>query len=256
MRNLANTCAAAITLVLWSAPASAAPEEIQVYMDEMGKPGEVGLDVHNNYVVSGAIPLDYPDQRQSLHQYRVTPEFSLGLTDHFELGAYLPLVAIDHREKFTVDGVKLRLKYIGSKRDARWFWGANFEIGRVAHALDQNPYNAEFKLIGGTHAGRWTLAANANADFKISGPARSPAALEIATKASYAITPTFSLGLENYNGVGEFQRLGKFGSSDQSTYLAADIRVAKWDLNLGVGRGYGANTDFWTVKAIVGVPLQ
>lgn len=29
----------------------------------------------------------------------------------------------------------------------------------------------------------------------------------------------------------------------------------KWDLNLGLGRGYGAPEDRWIVKAIVGVPI-
>lgn len=243
-------------LLLWPATAYAAPEEIQVYMDEMDARGEFGLDIHNNYVLSGDPLLDYPGQRQSRHQYRITPEFSLGLSDHFELGAYLPLAAIDNRGRFTVDGVKFRLKYIGSKRDAHLFWGANFEIGRVRQALDQNPYNAEFKLIGGVRSGRWTLAANANIDFKVSGPAAAPASLEIATKASYAVTPGFSLGVENYTGVGEFRRLGRLGSSEQSTYLVADTHVGKWDLNLGVGRGYGANPDRWTVKAIIGVPFR
>jgi len=246
----------AAILALGPAAAHAAPEEIQVYMDERGAPGEVGLDIHNNYVLSGDSELDYPGQRQSPHQFRITPEFALGLSDHFELGAYLPLAAIDYHGRFTVDGVKFRLKYVGSERDASWFWGANFEIGRVRHALDPNPYNAEFKLIGGMRSGRWTLAANANMDFTVSGPAAAPASLEIATKASYAVTTGFSLGVENYNGVGEFKRLGRLGSSEQSTYLVADTHVGKWDLNLGVGRGYGANRDRWTVKAIIGVPLR
>ncbi|MBS0480476.1 MAG: hypothetical protein JSR79_14405 [Proteobacteria bacterium] len=235
--------------------AHAAPEEIQVYMDEMDEAGEFGLDIHNNYVLDGDPTPDYPGERQSLHQYRITPEFSVGLSDRFEFGAYLPLAAIDHNGRFTVDGIKFRLKYIGSKRGARWFWGANFEIGRVRRALDRNPYNAELKLIGGAHAGRWTLAANANIDFTVSGPAPSPATLEVATKASFAVTPGLSLGVENYTGVGEFRRLGRFGSSEQSTYLVADTHVGKWDLNLGVGRGYGGNPDRWTVKAIVGVPF-
>ena len=248
--------AIAVMVAFRPAAAHAAPEEIQVYMDEMGAPGEIGLDLHNNYVLSGDPTPDYSGQRRSTHQYRITPEFALGLSDHFELGAYLPLAAIDHRGHFTIDGVKFRLKYIGSKRDAHWFWGANFEIGRVRYALDQNPYNAEFKLIGGVRSGRGTLAANANTDFTVSGPAAAPASLEIATKASYAVTPGFSLGVENYTGVGAFRRLGRFGSSEQSTYLVADTHVGKWDLNLGVGRGYGANRDRWTVKAIIGVPFR
>ena len=36
---------------LLPAVALAAPEEIQVYMDELGKAGEIGLDVHVNDVL-------------------------------------------------------------------------------------------------------------------------------------------------------------------------------------------------------------
>lgn len=193
-------------------PAMAAPEEVQVYMDEMSDPGQFGLDIHNSYVVSGDRTPGYPGEQQSVGRYRVTPEFSLGLTRNLELGAYLPLAAIDNRGVLRAEGVKFRLKYIASaKPGSRLFWGANFEIGRVTHRLDANPYNAELKGIAGYHGDKWTLALNTNFDFKVSGPASAAASVELATKASYAISPKLSLGIENYNGVGEIRHIGRFG---------------------------------------------
>ena len=35
-----------------------------------------------------------------------------------------------------------------------------------------------------------------------------------------------------------------------------DASFGKWDLNFGVGRGYGTNPDRMIVKAIVGVPID
>jgi hypothetical protein len=239
-----------------AAPALAGPEEIQVYMDELNRPGQIGLDIHNNYVFSGVGGPAYPGEQPSAHRYRITPEFSLGLSDTLELGAYLPLATIDGRGVFRADGVKLRLKYIAPRPEGRnWFWGANFEIGRVAHRLDENPYNAELKGILGMRSGKWEAALNANFDFKISGPAPAPASLEIATKLDYAVTPGFRLGVENYTGIGEIRRLGRFGDSEQSSYVTADTHIGKWDLNLGLGRGYGTNNDRWIAKVIVGVPF-
>src|SRR6185312_5501331 len=81
---------AAVGLAL-AAPALAADEESQVYMDEMSRPGQFGLDLHNNYVISGDGGLDYPGQMSSLHRYRLTPEWSYGLSKEVELGLYLPL---------------------------------------------------------------------------------------------------------------------------------------------------------------------
>lgn len=234
----------------------ASPEEIQVYMDELNDPGGIGLDIHNSYVFTGDPGVNYAGQQRSLHRYRFTPEFSLGLTKSFELGAYLPLATIDHRGVF-VDGIKFRLKYIAPRAEGqRWFYGANFEIGRVGHRLDQNPYNAELKGIVGVHAGKWTAAANANFDFKVSGPASAPADLEIATKLNYAVSAKTAIGVENYTGVGQIRRFGRFGDSEQSTFVTADTSLGKWDLNLGVGHGYGTNPDRWIAKAIVSVPLN
>jgi len=246
---------AASAAILPSVPACAAPEEIQVYMDELNDPGEIGLDVHNNYVLSGDSGVDFPGEQPSLHRYRITPEWSLGLSDQFELGLYLPLATIDNRGAF-VDGIKFRLKWLASRaKGQNWFWGANFEIGREDHRLDQNPWNAELKGIVGLRSGKWTVAANANFDFKVSGPVAAPATLEIATKFDYAISSTTALGIENYNGVGQVRRLGRFGSSEQSTYAIVDTAIGKWDLNLGIGHGYGSNPDGWIAKAIVSVPL-
>ena len=88
-RIAAVMCAALSMVLLASVPARAAPEEIQVYMDEMSKQGEFGLDVHNNYVTQGPAEADYPGGLPSLHTYRVTPEFAYGITDNLEGGLYI-----------------------------------------------------------------------------------------------------------------------------------------------------------------------
>lgn len=236
-------------------PALAAPEEIQVYMDELDDPGDIGLDVHTSYVASGDRTADYRGEQQSVDRVRITPEFSLGLTKTLELGLYLPLATIDHSGQARVDGVKFRLKYIAPHRESGWFYGANFEIGRVGHRLDENPYNAELKGIVGRRSEKWTVAVNANFDFKVDGPVPAPASLEIATRISRAISKSVAIGIESYNGVGEFRRLAVFGGSDQSTFVVIDTKVGRWDLNLGVGHGYGAAKDGLIVKAIIGVPI-
>ena len=247
----------AIAVAAFATPALAADEEIQVYMDEMSDPGQFGLDLHLNYVPDGIGTPTYPGEQDPTHRLRVTPEWSYGLTPNLELGAYLPLATLDRDGRFLVGGAKARLKFIAPKGEGQsWFWGLNFEIGRVRRALDINPWNAELKGIYGFRAGRWTVALNANLDWTVSGPQPAPASLEIATKVSYRVRQGLALGIENYNGMGDFDRFGRFGESDQSTYAVIDKTFGKWDLNLGVGRGYGASVDHWIVKAVVGVPID
>lgn len=253
LRFGANTCMAA-ALVL-AAPAYAADEEIQVYMDEIGPKGAMGLDVHVNDVLSGVRGPEYPGAEASLHRWRITPEWSLGLGSGFEAGLYLPLATITSDATPHASGVKGRLKWIAPHGETGAFWGANLEIGRVMHRLDPNPWNGEFKMIGGWRNERWELAANLNYGFKVSGPVSAPMTLEVATKVDYRLTPKLKIGIESFNGVGELRDLGRLGASDQATYLTIDTEIGRWELNAGIGKGYGANADATTLKFVVGVPL-
>jgi hypothetical protein len=245
----------AMAALLACGTAHAADEEIQVYTDDILPPGDFGLDLHTNFVATGDLTNDYIGQQQSLHRFRLTPEFGYALTRTIELGAYLPLTEIDSRGRFGVDGVKLRVKYIHPHAEQGWYWGANFEIGRVARKLDENPYNAELKGILGFNHGRWAGAFNTNIDFKVAGPASSPASLQLAAQLFYSISKRLSVGVETYNGAGELRALGHFGSSEQASFIAINRAFGRWDLNLGVGRGYGTNADHLIVKAIISVPI-
>src|SRR4249919_827322 len=237
--------------------ARAADEEIQVYMDEIGPPRRLGLDVHLNYVPTGRTLPDYPGQQASEGRTRITPEWSWALNSSFELGAYLPLMTIDRHGGFEADGIKGRIKWVAPRpADQAWFWGLNFELGRVKEDLDRNPWNAELKGILGTRAGPWTLAANLNIDWVVSGPDQgAPADLQLALKAGYAVGKDTSIGIETYNALGNTRTLGRFAENDHQTYLVIDKSFGRWDLNFGVGYGYGRPEDRWIVKAIVGVPI-
>jgi hypothetical protein len=241
---------------LCATAATAAPEEIQVYMDEMDKRGEVGLDVHVNYAPDGRLAPSYPGEQPSDRRWRITPEWSYGLTSNIELGAYLPLTTIDRSGNVEWGGVKGRIKFIAPHpADQKWFWGVNFELGRVRRDLDINPWNAELKGILGIRSGPWTLAGNLNVDWVVSGPQHDPTSFQLATKLSYRLDDKTSLGLESYNEVGDTKRFGRLGQRDQEIYAVIDRSFGAWDLDLGLGRGYGAPEDRWVVKAIIGVPI-
>ncbi len=248
---------AASLMVLIATPAAAEPEEIQIYMDEMNAPGDVGLDTHVNYAATGTWSPDYPGQQSSLHRLRITPEFSYGLTSRLEAGLYLPLATVDAQGRLGVYGIKGRLKYlVAGDAAGRWWYGANLEIGHVARALDINPWNAELKGIVGTRRGRWTLAANVNLDAVVSGPVHAPVSVDVDSRIAYAVTRKLTLGLESYNGMGDLKALGHLGQSEQTLFLTMDHPIGRWDLNLGIGRGYAANPDRLIVKAIIGVPID
>jgi hypothetical protein len=250
--------AALLAAACMAGTARGADEEIQVYMDEMNRKGGFGLDVHLNDVLDGRLrDADYLGQMASQHRVRITPEFSYGLTPNLELGAYLPLFTIDPHDGAEFGGVKGRLKFIAPKAaDSPYFWGVNFELGRVRRSLDINPWNAELKLIGGYRSGPWTLAANVNIDWAVSGPDKGPTTYEVATKLSYRVADDLALGIENYTDLGTARRFAHLDDGDQKLFLVADKSFGRWDLDIGVGHGFGHPEDRWIVKAIVGVPID
>jgi hypothetical protein len=249
---------AAAGLAVWTDRAAAAPEEIQVYEDDLDKPGQFGLDVHVNDVFQNDAPPDYPGEQPSLHRLRVTPEFSYGWTPNLELGLYLPLATLQG-DRFDVGGSKVRIKFIAPKPATQaWYWGANFEIGYQDHLLDINPWNAELKGIVGWRGGPWDVAFNTNLDWAVAGPDRSPAntTVQFATKVSYKVVPNWAVGVESYDGVGSFQRFPQVDGAGHSIYATVDTSFGLWDLNLGIGRGYSGEPDQWILKFIVGVPID
>ena len=256
IRRGAATALAALAVAAPGA-ALAADEEIQVYMDEIGPVHVPGLDVHINYVPRGRVAPDYPGEEASGERVRITPEWSYSLSPNLELGAYLPLAEVTRTGDFELGGAKMRVKWVAPRpADQAWFWGLNFEIGRVRHTVDVNPWNAELKAILGTRQGPWTLAANLNLDFVVSGPDQGASPdLQAALKVAYALGKETSVGVETYNGLGTTHALGPFAHNDNQTFIVIDHGFGRWDLNFGVGYGYGRPEDRWIVKAVVGVPI-
>lgn len=244
-----------LVLALAASPARAADEEIQVYLDEVDPAGKIGLDLHLNYVIDGDGTPPYLGGESPLHRARITPEFSVGLGGGFELGAYLPVATVARDGVARVQGAKGRLKWLAPHKDKGFYWGINWELGRVAYRLDENPWNSEVKLIGGWRNERWLVGINGNLGFKVSGPAPAPTTFEIASKVGYKVSDKLTLGIESYNELGEVRALGQFDGTEHTTYLTADFPIGGFDVNAGLGKGYGANSDSVVMKFVVGVPL-
>ncbi len=255
VRRLAFAIPALLVLTV-AGHAAAAPEEIQVYEDDMDKLGTFGLDVHNSYVWGPPSDLQYPGEQQPDYRYRATPEWSYGLTQNVELGLYLPLAEISNGA-LDIDGLKGRIKFIAPKpANQDWYWGVNFELGAVNKRLDVNPWNAELKGIVGWRHGRWDLAFNTNIDWVVSGPRQSSPSVQFATKASYKVSKELALGIESYNGVGAFDRFLSPAGQGHSTFLTADTSFGDWGLNVGVGHGYSGEPDHWIFKFILTIPID
>ena len=236
-----------------SAPCLAAPEEIQVYLDDLTQPGRFGTDIHNNYVASGSSAPEYEGALAPNHVYRLTPEFYYGLSDTVELGLYV-LGALRPGDGASLDGAKLRVKYIAPHyRERGSFWGANLELGKTDLAFAERPWNAELKGIYGLRSGRWTFGANADLDWSMSSGG-GPVALGLDSKLAYLTRAGYQAGFELYNEFGPLSSPGNLGQRSQMLYGVIDTTTAGGlDLNVGLGRGLTSASDRWVIKFIVGL---
>jgi hypothetical protein len=242
----------AIRLVGESRTAQAASDEIQVYLEDVNAPGEVGLDVHVNYVLSGRTTPEWPGELPPDHVLQVTPEFSLGATRSLELGLYLPTAAGPGGALYG-NGVKVRLKYIPPRgRGARFFWGANVELGRVARRVSEESWTLELRPILGYRSGRFLAAINPILGLPIRHDTLGNGELEPALKLAYDVGHGLTLGLEHYAALGSFDSLLPHAQQEQVVYAVADYERHGVSLNLGVGRGLTSASGRWVVKAILG----
>ena len=236
----------------------AAPEEIQVYLDEFAEPGKFGLDFHTNYVLSaqpGSV---------TRRMLRVTPELSYGINENFEAGFYyLTSVAPNQSGGHPVtDGMKVRLKYRPKAMtpDSPWYGAINLEIGQLSRRFFPDVTSAEVKFIGVYKKGDWTLGTNLNIDRALRNNPQQPSTSELDSKVAYRVASTAEgdvlIGVENYSFFGPLRYRAGASTQTASTFLVTDFSFRRWDFNVGLGKASGATTDRWLVKAIIGLPFD
>ena len=250
--NIISTLVVGAALGLFAAaPCRAASEEIQVYMDDLSAPGQFGLDVHNNFVISGTGAPTYPGELPARHVYRLTPEFYLGLTKTLELGLYL-LTTKGPQDNGRIEGGKMRLKYIAPHdAEAGFFWGLNLEAGRTSTRVSEMPWNAQLKGIMGYRSGPWTVAVNPNLDWSLSRHG-GPVMASMDMKVAYAMASKTSIGFESYNELGPLSHLQALNRNSKTLYAVIDQEIGGIDINAGIGRGLTDDADRWVLKFIVG----
>jgi hypothetical protein len=238
-------------------PALAAPDEIQVYLDDIREPGETGLELHVNYVPQGRKTPDYPGEIPPHHVFRLMPELSLGLAPNWDVGLYLPFQTSPDGNLYS-NAARLRLKYLAPTENSKpFFWGVNLEAGYVPLRVSEDRYTAELRFISGYRNGPWLLAVNPIFGFALSGPAKSSTPdLDLNFKVARELNNEWAIGFEHYAGFGRINRMPNSSQQDHVLYFVTDFERKGFGVNFGIGRGLTNAADDWVVKAIVSIPLK
>src|SRR6267143_2861581 len=185
-------------LVLFLASTSArAADEIQVYNAEINRPGQFSLQLHGNYVPRGRTTAEFPGGLVPDGAFNGTPALALGVTDFWEVGAYLPY-AVTRGGDFETGGGKLRTLLASPRaHERRFFYGVNFELSHQPRLFVGNHWSSEIRPIIGWRRRPIEFIVNPIVDVVLSGPRRT---IDFAPAARLAciLSPAWAVGLEHY----------------------------------------------------------
>ena len=249
-------------MLLWAAwlPLAAhavLQDEIQVYTDDINAPGVNGLELHVNTTPNGVTQPSYPGELTSDHGWRVTPEFSHGLSKTTEVGLYLPMTYANDG-KFYLAGAKLRFKWLPVQADdsGGFFAGMNFELSQLQRRFSDSARTMEVRNILGWKNSDWLLAVNPIFDLDLSpGFSHSPDFL-LSTKIDRRVTDKVWLGWESYDDRGRYVDPLPTDQQNRVNFLVLDYYGEPFDFNFGIGKGATPVSDRWTVKGIIEVPYK
>ena len=257
MSRAASFIAVIFSLCTFAPPAYAAPDELEIHLDEINKPGEFGFDGIFTYTPSGARIRPDPALRSTHHLFQFSPDFSYGLTRDVQLDVQLfSSIGLDGRGR--LDGGRLELLTLPVRPedddDDGLFFGGLFEVGHLPRTLSNNRLDAEFKMFLGYRVGRWTIATNPEIGLKVSGDGSSAAELSTKFKLSYRLD-VYSVGLEQYSDLGRLSHVGSLRQQSQQTFAVVDFKGKGKDFQLGVGRGWNDFSERWVIKGILSFPF-
>ncbi len=256
MRQASHFISALAICGICATLARAAPDEIQVYTEEMNAPGEFGLEQHLNYTIRGTQTPDYPGQMAAHHVLQITPEFSYGLTNTLEAGLYVPIAITSAGDTF-LNGLRLRLKYIAPRRDDEsMFYGMNVEVGRDSGRTSDSISGMELRPIIGYRDAQWLLSFNPILNVGLAASVSRQPQFEPALKLTHRVSAEMCAGFEYYGEYGSLSRLSPADQRSHTVYAVFDVETAGLDVNFGIGRGFVNAGDEWVAKGIIALPFK
>lgn len=233
------------------------PFEIQVYDGTANRPKQFGLETHWNDVAMGRKIGDAPEL-PSNHVMHLTFEPSYGLTDWWELGAYIQS-AMRPDGSLDFAGVKLRSKFVTPPAWSEHFrLGLNLELSAIPETYDRGVVGGELRPILAYDSEHLLLAANPIVDigFENGGASDGPI-FEPAATAVLKIPHVLGVGAEYYGGLGPFS--GFLPVRQQEHYVYEVFHVLSEDnieLRLGVGEGLTDASNPLVFSVILGTTFE
>jgi hypothetical protein len=228
----------------------AAYDEIQVYDMSINQPGQYALEMHSNYVINGIKQPNYVGELAPDKILAFTHEFSYGWSKHVELGLYVPMSINTNTGTTYMDYAKIRLKWLNAD-NPEFFYGLNAEVGLVPKRYSENLVGMEIRPIIGHYTGDWLVAFNPNMELDLTGNNQMPV-LVPGLKVTHQLMDNVHVGFEHYADFGSLDNFSSGSQQIHTTYLVSDVSLGNYRVHIGIGHGWTAPSDEWTLKFILG----
>jgi hypothetical protein len=222
---------------------------------DIAAPGVFNLTLHNNYTPDGLKTPDFPAGLADDKSYSGVAEWAYGVTPWFEAGLYLPLYAVSSNRGAQLNGFKLRALFVSPDNPtSNFYYGVNFEFSDNARHWDENRLTGEIRPILGYRLGAWSFTFNPILDNSYKGLSRLDFAP--ATRLDYAVTPQWTVAVEEYDDFGELRGFMPASAQSHQLFAVVDHAIGTVSVEAGAGFGLTAATDKLTFKLILSSDLN
>jgi hypothetical protein len=235
---------------LFTRPAFAQTDEIQVYTGEIDEVGQASLTLHNNYAPIGRKQAEFPRGIVPQGAYNGVAEWAYGVTDWFEAGLYLPLYSVTRTGRPLINGGKIRFLFAEPHvAEHQFFYAINFEFSYNARHWEQTRYSSEIRPIVGARFGPVDLIFNPIIDNSWTGAGSLDFAP--AVRLDYNFSETWAVALEHYADYGQFRDLSGLRDQQQMLFAVLDYSGEPVDVEAGIGHGFTAGSDGLVLKLML-----
>ena len=234
------------------------PFEIEVYQYETAERGEWELGAHLNHVATGTTAFDGLVAPTD-HQTHLALELTRGVTDHWEVGAYL-LSAYRPGTGAEYAGWRLRSRVRFPKAwrlPVDMSLGAELEFSRAAY--DETAAGLEIRPTLGKRFGRLQLDLNPVVERGLRGQGSSDAGeweFEPGARVAFTLSKAADLSVEYYGKTGLFDS-AEAGSPVHQLFPSVDLKLGDdFVCSVGIGVGTAAAANRLVLKSRFEVPLR
>ena len=221
--------------------------EFEVYGAETPRRGLGELELHTNFVPSGAQLIDDADGRATHRAFRSSIELSAGLSSWLEASLYTVTYA-RNRAGVAYVGNRARLTAIAPAA-----WGLPFEagisqeLGYARPGFAESPWAYEITPILGKDLGGISLLVNPAFER---GLGRGTHAWEFEPRGevNYALGPGGAVGIAYYTVLGPVAKFDQRSHQRHQLFLTGKSELRSGvEAGLGIGRGLTRDSDRWVI---------